>query len=403
MKAATIFLSLALFLPYMAVADDTVTYEQVLRSALNNSPEAAKLDAAETEQLSEADEIKTKANPTLDSHIRVPVRSSDADTEVEIELSQPLRPSDFGLRQRLAQIINESASLEKKLALLEFSQTIALQYSHVWIVQQRHDVLKKSRENARATLRQVKDAGSKGLLPEGDIAVFEGEVSMLDAELLGAQAERQRAAAALTKATGVRLMVSNVTEPPLPALPNASELATDLGRSELPLRQRSELLSRVAEKRLSLARLDRYPAFAPSLGYERTSEGNDLLTVGVSVDLPFFNRNQAQITRAEGTVQLAKSLGQYVSSGDFEEEARLLLQAAETLGSQRDVFVSSVIPARERALNGYQRQFVAGLGSISQVWQAQRELTDARLRALELWSEKRSVSSELAILLGKDL
>jgi outer membrane protein TolC len=386
------------------VAEDRkVSLDDVLRIGLEKSPELGRIDSLLAERLGEAEETRVKQNPSLGTELRVPASSGGDDSEYEATVYQPLRASDFGFRSKVSALIRESASIEEKLALVEFTQNLTLTYANTWAVQERRGVLVNAQERARGILEKVRGVASKGFLPEGDVAVFEGEVSLLSAEMVGAEAERKRVVAELTRVSGAELAGAMLLPPPVPRLPARDEVLRQAQENALPAQRRSEILARVASRQLELARLDSFPRLAPGIGYERTAEGAQQLIIGFSMDLPFFDRNQAARVRALGAERAATRLRNHATSGRLAEEARMLHEAAAALADQRRRFEEEVVPSRERALKGYRKQFDVGQGTAFQVWQAQREFTEARLRVLEIWSQERTALAELGILLGTDL
>jgi outer membrane protein TolC len=404
MRLLSIVVALLCAVPARVIAEGgTVSFDDVLKVAMAKSPERGRLDAELAERLSEAEEIRVKQNPTLDTELRLPQGGGEYHSEYEASISQPIRASDLGFRSKLAALMEEAISVEQKAVLVEFTQNLSLTYARAWAVQERRAVLVSSKERTRGILEKVRRAASGGIVPEGDVAVFEGEVGLLSAEIVGADAERKRAMAELVRASGAELSRARLLALPPPRLPALDETLRQATGSSLPAQQRSEILARVARRQLELTRLDRFPQIAPVLGYERTAEGADQLKVGLSIDLPLFNRNQAARVRALGAARAAERLRDHATSGWLAEEAEMLHEAAAALADQRQRFEDDIIPARERALRGYRKQFEVGQGTAFQVWQAQRELTDATLRALDLRTEERTAVAELNILLGTDL
>jgi len=377
--------------------------DDVLRAAFQKSPELGRIDSLLGERLGEAAETRVKQNPVLGAELRGPTNRGGDNKEYEATVYQPLRISDFGFRSKLAALIRESASIEEKLALVEFIHNVSLTFAKTWAVQEQRGVLMNAQERARAILEKIRGAGEKGFLSEGDVAVFEGEVSLLSAEMVGAEADRKRALAELTRVSGAELTDKTLVAPPAPRLPPKDDVLREADENTLPAQKRAEILARVATKQRELARLDAFPRFSPGIGYERTGEDTEQVIVGFSIDLPFFDRNQAARRRALGAELAAMHLRDYATSGRLGDEAKMRHEVVSALAEQRRRFEEQVIPSRERALKGYRKQFDMGQGTAFQVWQAQRELTDTRLRVLDLWSQERTALAELGILLGTDL
>ena len=130
---------------------------------------------------------------------------------------------------------------------------------------------------------------------------------------------------------------------------------------------------------------------------------DSFIAVGVQLDLPFFNRNEPEILRRQGEANAARAQSSYARSDAFREEIALFLQSLEALQKQAETFENDVVPTLLRALRSYDEQFTAGTGTILSVWQAQRELSNAKLEALQLWTRFFSSRSDLSILTGQQL
>lgn len=403
MRILTIVFAVTCAVSSVAAAEDRqVSLDDVLKTALEKSPELGRINSMLAERLGEAEETRVKQNPSLGTELRVPADGRSGDKEYEAKVYQPLRVSDFGFRSSLSALIRESASIEEKLALVEFTQSLSLTYAKAWAVQERRSILASSQERAKGILNNVHDIAGKGFLPEGDVAVFEGEVSLLSAEMVGADADRKRAVAELIQASGMELWSARLLPPPVPRLPPDEEVLRQAEQNALPVQQRADILARVARKQVELARLDGFPRFSPGVGYETTNDGGHQVVIGFSIDLPIFDRNQAARIRSLGAENAATRLREQATSGRLAEQARLLQEAAAGLADQRRRFEKEVVPAREKATKAYRKQFDAGQGTAFQVWQAQRELTDVKLRALDLWLQEQAVLTQLGILLGTD-
>ncbi|MFO0842255.1 MAG: TolC family protein [Gemmataceae bacterium] len=404
MKFGSFVIAVACAWTGLAAAEDrAVSFHDVLRVALEKSPDVGKIAASQSGRMADATSTEVKQNPLLDAEYGAPTNGMHEKDEFGLKVAQPLRPSDFGARTRLAALIRDSATLERKVELLEFGQNLAVTYAKAWAVQERRGILEKARRLAEDIFAKLREGAAKGFLAEGDAAVFEGEVALLATDIVGAEADRKAAVAELIKVSGADLSGARLLPPPEARLPSTADVLAKARGGELPAQRRAELAAKIATRQVELARLDSYPRFGPSVGYSRTDAGDRQVTFGFSVELPFFDRNQAGRMRALGEEQAARRLQEYATSGRLEEAAVLLFDAATALTTQRRKFEREVIPARERALRGFRKQFDAGQGTPFLVAQAQRELAESRLRALDLWSLERAALAQLSILLGNEL
>lgn len=398
----TTILTLLAFLTTQAIADvKGVTFDEALKLALATSPDVARIDATLAARVGDAEETRLGRNPVLDSQVRVPGNRPGSQQEYQVQLLQPLRASDFGFRTGVAAAIRGEAELSKRLALVEFTQTLSLLFTRAWATSERRRSLLTFQSLAKQVLGKVKAGANRGSFPEGDVAVFEGEVALIDSDLLGAEGEQARRLADLTKAIGTDLGGREIQALPILLMPSEQELRERLAAGNVPVQERAKLFRRVATKQLELARLDRIRPITPNLGFQRISDGGQQVTFGIAIELPVFDRNQAQLERAYGADAAARSLEQFSDAGALEEQAALLMRAFSQTRAQIKMFLGRVIPQRERALAGYRKQFDAGQANAFIVWQAQRELMSTKLRYVELAVSERELAVELGILLGE--
>lgn len=403
MKHAFAFACLSILLACGPVRADgrPLTFDEVAASALIKSPDAAKIDATLAERTADAFGVRVRENPTLSSQLGVPADRAEAKTEVSITLTQTLRPSDFGARTALARVIEETAGLDRVLALNEFLQSLRVAYARAWQGQEKAALLREGRARTQGILKRVAEGAGRGIYPQGDVELFKAELKMLEAESLAAAGDSAAARAALTGISGATFPDRALA--PLPGL--GSESRDDIEQlvrdSALPVRKRYDLLVALAEKQLEVARLDSYPAISPQIGYGRIDSGADQFIVGLSVPLPFFNRNQGERMRARGTLLAAERAKAYATSEGLVTEALLVFEAARRTSDQIRIYESGVLPARRRALDAYANQLEAGAGTVFQLWQAQRELNDSRLRTLDLRTSLAETVAQLNALLGR--
>lgn len=78
-----------------------------------------------------------------------------------------------------------------------------------------------------------------------------------------------------------------------------------------------------------------------------------------------------------------------------------LLREGQDTRRQVEIYGSRVLPAKVRAVEAYNRQFDGGAATAFQLWQAQRDLNDARRRSLELAVTLADTRAKLTTLVGQ--
>lgn len=387
----------------LAFADaQELDFNSLVKVAFEKSPVAAKIDAALADRIAEAFSKGVRANPELRYSFDNPTsgRSTDHDV-VNISISQSLRASDFGARAALSSAIEKTGDLDKQIAIYQFVQDLGVLYARAWQFQEYASLLKDARARASRFLRKVAEGANRGVLSEGDAEVFRAEQKIVEADGVAAQGELAETMAELTRLTGV------VTDGKrLQRLDNSIPVTKeDLVRlsleSALPIQLRVGLLRDLADKQLEVSRFDSIPPISPSFGYARQEDGVEQYTVGISVHLPFFDRNQGERFRARGARSAALQELRYLTSEALVNEIQLKFEAVKSLERQVELYETGVIPAKKRAVEAYYRQFEAGIGSSFQLWQAFRELNASQLRGIELVTVLAAKRAQLNALIGK--
>ena len=382
--------------------DASLDFNELVREALTNSPEAAKIDASLSERVAEAFSTRVKENPELSSSFDIPSSRRDGEkTEVSITLSQAIRPSDFGDRTALASVIEQTANLDKQIALNQYVQNLGILYARAWQYQETNTLLMDARKRAAQFSNKVAEGAKRGIFSEGDVELFRAEQKTFEADGTAAQAELFQTSAELTRLSGLSVQNKRLQKVDDTLLLSKDEFERVVRESHLPIQRRVQLLKDLAQKQLEVARLDSFPAVSPLVGYGRHDDGIDQVTVGISMSLPLFNRNQGERIKAQGALAAAEREQRYSTSDAMVQEAQLIYTAYQSLKKQVELYESGVIPAKKKAVDAYYRQFDAGIGTAFQLWQAFRELNSSQLRAIELRTSLASVRAQINALTGK--
>lgn len=198
-----------------------------------------------------------------------------------------------------------------------------------------------------------------------------------------AQAELEMARQALASSMGeTDLSFSGVTAEAItaPMRPSISDLVAGLDASPSLAASRAE-----AERRRALIEVERArarPDVTVSLGGKRDSElGRSQVVVGVSLPLPFFDRNQGAIHEA---AKLADKASDEVQATrlrlglELKQASSRLSMARQSLNTLQTV----VLPAAQGVYEAATKGFEAGKFGFIDVLDAQRSLLAARSRYL---------------------
>ena len=398
----SIFAIPLLFIATIALAENMpqVTVEEVISSALERSPLAKEIEARAVARKAEGLSIKTLENPELDAELKAPVAYSNGrgDNQIDVSLSQRIRPSDFGIRDRVNALLSEAGNHDRAIGLVELTQSLRLLYMKAWASQEQLKQIRSGRDQAKKLSQLIKAGALQALYGPADSALVEAEEKKLLAEQIGLESDLDRTKAEIIRKSGVTLQTGTLAKPSFLPVDASSLLEVNL-----PIFQRAQALVRLSAEQEKLARLDSYPRFAPRLVYSRNEEGTSYVGAGISFDLPFFNTNQAEKLKTAADTSAARGLADYLAGPRFQEEIKLLSTSLDASKKQAQIYEQEVIPAIKRSFEAYEATFKRGQGSAFQLFQMLGDLTAAKTRGLELWVKIQSERSELSVLVGKDI
>ena len=301
--------------------------------------------------------------------------SVDADAIFEL-----LRPGERSARKaaavaRVGVVRAEIASAEfetvakvrvQRLRVLAAEQVVALLDEEL-----------KVRERGLDLVRRQRELGEGSQL---EVATTELEVAEVRRELRKARAEVESERLGLNRLLGLPSEYDlRLTESGKPLAFTVYDDVADAEVERRILAGRPELASaaagyREAEAELHLAVMGQYPRLGIGPAYERELEGDNALGLGLSLELPVFNRNQAEI--AEKRAQRGRRRAEYVAllhglRTDALAARSSLRQAAQEVEAQE----KEVLPLIRRTEELTERAFrIRELSAI--------ELTTAKQRAL---------------------
>lgn len=403
---STTLLFSAAFSPATMRADgNSVSIDDVVAAALNQSALVREIEATLANKRADAFETRTLSNPELGAEFAVPSSWNETrgSNEVDVSLAQPLRLSHGSLRNRVAALIEMAGTAEKERELLEFITRVRLAFARSWVLSERSNSLEGLLPQARSLYKLVNAGLGEGAYGRGDDALFEAELFKTEAELKELSAENTLAISELSKISGSSYASGKLRAPILPILPSTDQIKDRLDRSETKLQVRSQTLLELAQARDEVARRDAFPELRPRLFYSHTNEEVDLVGVGISFDLPFWSTNTAERIRSDAALKTAQASQALAESETFK---RSILDAVKSYAVRRDellLYQDKILPLLRKALHATEQQVRSGTASIFQLWQTLREYTETHEQYLELWTKTYSAHVELSVLLEEEI
>ncbi|MTI88993.1 MAG: TolC family protein [Balneolaceae bacterium] len=184
-------------------------------------------------------------------------------------------------------------------------------------------------------------------------------------------------------------------------LPAYQSLTQYIQRNPDVARWATELQQR--ESRLALERAEGIPNPTISGGYERFEDVDaEAAVVGISIPIPFFDRNQGNIQAAKYQINRVESQRQAAVT----EVNRALREAYNTLdASYQEVqqLEDEILPGAESAFEGIQTGYRQGKFDYLEVLDAQRTLFTSRTRYIQALAEYNRAVAEVERLIGTPL
>jgi cobalt-zinc-cadmium efflux system outer membrane protein len=354
---------------------EPLTLDAALARARTSSPELLDALAAVEEARGRlaASSALFPENPTVDA--AAGWREGADERDLDIGLTQPIAiAGQRGLRKKASQ-----AGVERAEALLAEATRRVLREVAIAFVRTLH-------AGERLALARTFESVADQLLSAADRRYRAGDIAALDLNLARisrgrAHGERLAAeASAITARSDLeRLLGASAEEDLAPAgtlqstIDWSGERAPD---APAPLLQARAAEVRQGERELALARRERWPALALEARYQR-DEGTPLSWAGVSVSLPLFQRNQAEIAAASARLTRARrSLDAASRAGETDASAARRVRALHQQALEE--FQSSVIPSADDNDTLTARSYEVGELGLAELLLARREAIEAR-------------------------
>src|ERR1035437_9296774 len=178
-----------------------MSMDEYIQATLENSPQAAAIMADNRRREADAVEAGQLNNPDL--KIDVTAATNNAGHQVNVELEQPLRGSDFGIRRSYASAIRSENNLENKARLLDLSHDAARAYMNLWLVLEGMAVIDRVTADAKQYAKVVKDASVQGLADKAEADIFSTEATELELQKSALVAEKQTLINAFSRLAGI--------------------------------------------------------------------------------------------------------------------------------------------------------------------------------------------------------
>ena len=384
--------------PLNLSAQEALPLSTALREGLRNHPNILAADADLRIRLAETLAVTEIPNPRLEAEFRELTDKPFLD----LKLMQPIKRSYFGLRRNYAVIEQASAHADARAQVAGVLNDVYSRYVELWTVQELQAIRGKNRSDLLALREPMEKSVNAGQGGTVELALLDAEVANEAAERAALESQRLARSAALARRIGRRSGEVIVVERPSGlSLPGDSGALEKFAIRRTPLRLALLKREEAARARLSIAQADRLGPMEAGLIVGRDIDfGNPSIGIGFTMDLPFWNRNEAAVAGAQAAVHAARSELKQFEPARVSAIVKLRYRSALTAEQSAIRYRSEVVPLFETALSQAQNAMAKGQGGISQIQPIINRLTQARMRAFELSNTALEARAELESALG---
>lgn len=270
------------------------------------------------------------------------------------------------------------------------------------VAQRRLDIAMATIEVAKKTQRVVRDRIEVGKEPPLQASKATAQLEMTQSALSKAKSDvrvAKRRLAAMWGSDQPRFDSVTGELDELPAvLPSLEALYAGLPLSPAIARWDAEL--RLREAALSSAKATRLPDLKAMVGFHRYQEdASDSVSLGVSFDLPLFDRNQGNVAAANLAVASAASERRAIETALRLElaEAHAALTSAH---EKARIYRARVVPAMEEACAGAEEGYSRGKFDFLDMLDAQRGLFEAKAGLVDALSAHHTARADIQRIVG---
>lgn len=381
---------------------EELSVDEAIQSALAQSPLVAEIDSNFAKEVREARDVDLLPNPELDAEMQYYSNGAPDATsnQPSLAITQAFRLSHLGLRAHVSKLKEQAAKQGKEAELVVFLQRVRLAFGRNWLLTERRNFTSGVLSKAKEISDFVEKGFKETIFGIGEREIFRAEVARLKAELEGLDAELSRSQSEFISLTGIESTGKTFKKLELSEVD--PKLLDRFEKGSLKIQDRMKVLLTVSEEEKRLAERDAFPELRPRLVYAGTNDGGEFYGLGITIPLPFSNRNQNAIQEANAVKKSAQTTATYYRSETFRSQLQLLQQSISSSLRQLELYETKVIPSFQSALKAYNQQLRSGQGTVLQVWQVAVSLNESYERYTELWIKTFSERTELSIFLQED-
>lgn len=406
------FLLIQLGLATFAYAEEPLTLTETIQLASQNQPLLQSLDdaAASSRQAAIAegqlDDPKIKLGV-----INLPVTKSDAlrfdrdeMTMVSVGVSQeitPLKKRQIASNRMLAEA--DQFQAEQLVTALTIERDVALAWLDVFEAQRKCELYQRTIDDMNAERKVLAASISSSAAKSSDVLRMDTSISTTNEKLINAKRDERKARAGLSRWIGAAAARSISDH--LPVMTNSSshdEIKKAL--EQHPLLKNAYQAEKVAQLDLDSAQASLQRNWGWEVGYgKRFSDRSDMLSFQVSMDLQLDRANKQDRRTAEKLLLVEKNRK---LTEDKRRELLADLQSAEADAdaamARENEHINNLIPNAEAKLAVAQAGYATGNLTLSEVWQARRDIIEIKLDHWTILTDRQRAAIKIGYLLNNN-
>jgi cobalt-zinc-cadmium efflux system outer membrane protein len=301
----------------------------------------------------------------------------------------------------VAQAQTALAQVESRAILLSAYVQASLADQRLVVARRREELADRLFGSAQARL----ELGATGELDVNLAQIEKGRVrgDLVQAEaLLASRQTLLGILCGLAPSTNLILTSNHASPPEISGVHEQLDALYSLAEKEradlLAIRRQQDALS----SEIGRLRRDAIPNLIVALDYQRDLPGQDFWGGTLGLAFPFWNRNQGPIAQVRSS-ELQRQAEERLLLTRIRGEVALAHRKLQLLRVQVKDYQKDVLPPAERNIELLRRGWQAGKFDLFRVITASRELTDTRLRLLDLLEDLWLAAIELERSVGTPL
>lgn len=394
-----------------ASAAELLTLDRALERAMQNHPQLHQAQAAVDASKARSEQARSNLLPQINAGANyVPsLSSSRTSNGANLSLSADQVLYDFGQnsnRYEAATVLSSAQEDSWKLARLQVAQEVRAAYFAAKAAESTVKVALESLQNQQRHLDQVKGFVQIGTRPPIDLAQAQKDVANAQVQLIEAQNSFEIAKAQLSQAMGVEEGSFSLASTLMPAVPGEEQSLERLLKEALDHHPEYASLTKQRNAQTLTVRTIKAVGMPTLRATTRLAEDTTRLSepsweAGVAFSWPLFNGGATKAQLSEAEANLAKLDAQLVLLRQRIrldlEKARLAVKGGK---AAREAAGKSTKNAMEQ-LKLAEGRYLAGLGSVLELGDAQLALTNAKAQEIQVEYKLASARIQLLAALGR--